>query len=69
MPITGSMTSYFLIGGSAGAMALPWVIGQFFEPLGPPVVMSLIGASVVLAVILFAGILLYSRRFAMLAEE
>ena len=28
--ITGRVTGWFLIGGSAGGMTLPWVIGQFF---------------------------------------
>ncbi|MGC8877841.1 MAG: MFS transporter [Anaerolineae bacterium] len=57
MVITGRVTSFFFAGGSVGGMTLPWLIGQFFEPLGPPVAMwgillSLMAATLVLLVIL-----------------
>lgn len=57
MVITGRVTSFFFAGGSVGGMTLPWLIGQFFEPLGPSVAMwgillSLIAATLVLLVIL-----------------
>ncbi len=35
MPISGKVTGLFSIGNSAGAMLLPWIIGQFFESSGP----------------------------------
>ncbi|PWH14256.1 MAG: hypothetical protein DDG58_12840 [Ardenticatenia bacterium] len=57
MVITGRVTSFFFAGGSVGGMILPWLIGQFFESLGPSVAMwgillSLIAATLVLLVIL-----------------
>jgi FHS family Na+ dependent glucose MFS transporter 1 len=57
MVITGRVTSFFFAGGSVGGMTLPWIIGQFFESVGPSVAMwgillSLIAATVVLLVIL-----------------
>ncbi|MCS7261273.1 MAG: MFS transporter [Anaerolineae bacterium] len=57
MVITGRVTSFFFAGGSVGGMILPWLIGQFFESLGPPVAMwgillSLIAATLVLLAIL-----------------
>ncbi len=37
MPISGRSTGWFLVGSSAGAMSVPWIIGQFFETAGPQV--------------------------------
>jgi len=51
MPITGSVTGWFLVGGSIGSMFLPWLIGQLFEPVGPRVVIGAIGAALAAAVI------------------
>jgi fucose permease len=35
MTLTGGITGIFLVGTSLGMLALPWLIGQMFEPLGP----------------------------------
>ena len=35
MQITGTITGWFLVGSGAGSMLLPWLIGQFFESVGP----------------------------------
>jgi MFS transporter, FHS family, Na+ dependent glucose transporter 1 len=35
MTLTGGITGIFLVGTSLGMLALPWLIGQLFEPLGP----------------------------------
>jgi MFS transporter, FHS family, Na+ dependent glucose transporter 1 len=35
--ITGQVTGWFFVGASAGGMALPWLIGQLFESVGPRV--------------------------------
>jgi MFS transporter, FHS family, Na+ dependent glucose transporter 1 len=51
--ISGTITSWFFVGASLGGMVLPWVIGQVFEPLGPPIAMSLILGDVFLAMALF----------------
>lgn len=35
MPISGRITGFFFVGVGAGAMTVPWLVGQLFEPLGP----------------------------------
>jgi len=35
MTLTGRIAGLFLVGTSLGGLALPWLIGQMFEPLGP----------------------------------
>jgi MFS transporter, FHS family, Na+ dependent glucose transporter 1 len=51
--ISGKITSWFFIGASLGGMVLPWVIGQVFEPLGPPAAMVLIFGDVLITILLF----------------
>ncbi|MBU0490441.1 MAG: MFS transporter [Chloroflexi bacterium] len=62
MRITGRVTGWFFVGANAGAMFLPWLIGQLFEPLGPDVVMIAILADVVVALALLAALLRRSGR-------
>lgn len=62
LPITGKVTSYMLIGGNLGAMALPWMIGQLFESAGPQSLMWVMGSTMTLAFVLFMVILWYSQR-------
>lgn len=55
--VTGRVAGLFLVGGSLGGMAAPWLIGQFFESAGPWVVPAAIliavaGGFVVLLVVL-----------------
>lgn len=61
MPITGSVTSYFIVGANVGAMSLPWLIGQFFTSVGPSFMMIAIGLSIGAALALFAAIYLHTR--------
>ena len=54
--ITGRMTGWFFVGASAGGMTLPWVIGQFFESVGPRItvlilLIDMLAASAVLALL------------------
>ena len=35
MHVTGAITGWFLVGGGAGGMIWPWVIGQAFVGIGP----------------------------------
>lgn len=63
-PVTGAVTSWFFAGASAGSMVLPWVIGQFFEPVGPRVTFLFIGADLVATLVVLAIILAYVRRHA-----
>lgn len=62
MKLTGKVTGVFLVGASSGAMLLPWLIGQLFEPVGPWVTIALISASIVLAFFIMAAIILVQHR-------
>jgi FHS family Na+ dependent glucose MFS transporter 1 len=46
--ITGKVTGWFSIGSSLGALVLPWLVGQLFEPLGPELVIYLNLANILL---------------------
>jgi FHS family Na+ dependent glucose MFS transporter 1 len=61
MPITGQVTGLFLVGANAGAMILPWLIGQTFETQGPQSVMWLIGGAIVVGLLLLIFTLGYAR--------
>src|SRR5262249_32638167 len=54
MTMTGRVTGRFLVGAGAGAMTVPWLIGQLFEPIGPHVTMVIILLDLVMATIIFA---------------
>jgi fucose permease len=62
MTITGRITGWFFVGASAGGMLLPWLIGQLFESIGPRVTMLILLVDLVLAVAVFAILLLYSAQ-------
>jgi FHS family Na+ dependent glucose MFS transporter 1 len=57
IPITGQVTGWFLVASSLGAMSIPWLIGQLFEPVGPPVAMIIILVDLVAALGVFAALL------------
>jgi len=59
MTMSGSVTSWFLIGASVGAMTLPWFIGQLFEAIGPQVTMMLILVDLVAALLVFSVLMAY----------
>ncbi len=59
MTISGKVTGLFSIGNSAGAMIIPWLIGQFFESTGPQS----------MALILLLDMLLALGVLAVLARE
>jgi len=46
MHVTGAMTGWFLVGGGAGGMIWPWLIGQAFVGMGPVAMPTLIIAAV-----------------------
>jgi len=62
MPITGRITGWFLMGGSVGSMSLPWLIGQLFESVGPQVTMFALMVDMIVAMGVFAVLILYSTR-------
>ena len=62
MPITGQTTSWFFVGVGLGSMLFPLLIGQLFEPIGPRITMIVILFALVLAFLVFLGMLRYSRN-------
>ena len=57
MTITGQVTSLFFVGASSGAMFLPWLIGQLLDSIGPHVVMIGIVIDLILALMIFLGLI------------
>jgi len=56
MRVTGAMTGWFLVGGGAGGMLLPWSIGQAFVGIGAgamPVLVLVTVAANLLVILLF----------------
>jgi fucose permease len=64
LTVTGQVTSWFIVGASAGSMSLPWLIGQLFETVGPRVMMLAIFIDLVLAVGIFGVMITYATRSA-----
>jgi fucose permease len=62
MPLSGLVTSWFFVGVGAGAMILPWLIGQLFERVGPWIVMWAILIDLAACALVFTAIRLYHRR-------
>lgn len=62
MALTGQITSYFFTAGSLGAMTIPWLIGQLFETLGPPVVMQIVFSAIVVMCGVFGVLLVLVRN-------
>ncbi len=53
MTITGRVTGWFFVGISAGSMSVPWLVGQFFESVGPQVLTLIIIVDLVIALGVF----------------
>jgi MFS transporter, FHS family, Na+ dependent glucose transporter 1 len=62
MTITGQVTGWFIVGASAGAMFLPWLIGQLFEKFGARVMMVIILIDLIATLLVFLLLILNSRR-------
>jgi FHS family Na+ dependent glucose MFS transporter 1 len=60
--ITGRITSLFFVGGSLGAMFLPWLIGQLFERVGPWVTMATVFGALLLNTVVFVVLMIYAPR-------
>jgi FHS family Na+ dependent glucose MFS transporter 1 len=61
--ITGRVTGWFFVGVSSGAMFWPWLIGQFFESIGPQVMIAIVLVALILATGVFTALILYSASF------
>lgn len=57
LPVSGQTTSYFFVGASLGAMSVPWLIGQWFETVGPLATMAVIFSGLLAATAVF-GVLM-----------
>ncbi len=62
LPITGRITSWFIVGSSLGSMIIPWLMGQSIERRGPASAMWIVLLCVLLAAVVFAGFQLAVRR-------
>jgi len=60
--LTGKITGWFFVGSSAGAMILPWVVGQLFEPVGPQILLYLLLLDLLIALLVFGVLIIYSSR-------
>jgi FHS family Na+ dependent glucose MFS transporter 1 len=60
--VTGQVTGWFLVGSSLGGMSLAWLIGQLFEPVGPPITMGLILVDLVAALIVYGALMRTDSR-------
>jgi fucose permease len=61
-PINGKITGLFFLGGSAGSMFFPWLVGQLFEPFGPRSVMLLVFAIMAADLLVYLTLMLPSSR-------
>jgi FHS family Na+ dependent glucose MFS transporter 1 len=57
MDISGQVSGWFFAGGGLGGMTVPWLIGQFFATAGPLSTMVIILICILLALIVFGGML------------
>ena len=62
MPITGRVTSAFMVGSSLGSMTIPWLMGQAFDLRGPQSIVVLLLGSTLAAAVVFGGFVLAARR-------
>jgi len=60
--ITGRVTGWFFVGASAGGMVLPWLIGQFFEAVGPRATVVILLIDMTAATAVLAVLTLHSAR-------
>jgi FHS family Na+ dependent glucose MFS transporter 1 len=60
MPISGRITGFFFVGVGSGAMSVPWLVGQLFEPLGPLALPYTLTAVLLLGVGVLSSLLISS---------
>ncbi|MDT8305038.1 MAG: MFS transporter [Anaerolineae bacterium] len=57
VPLTGRVTSWLMIGGSIGAMSLPWLLGRIFGAWGAQATMVALAIDLSLALLLLLALL------------
>ena len=62
LPITGRVTSAFMVGSSLGSMTIPWLMGQTFELSGPQSIVLLLLVATLAAAAVFGAFVLAARR-------
>ncbi|NLE43343.1 MAG: MFS transporter [Chloroflexi bacterium] len=60
--LTGRLTSWLFVGGSAGGMTVPWLVGYFFESNGPQFTLQVIAVDLLMAIITLIVVIIVSRR-------
>lgn len=69
MQISGTITGWFLVGGGAGGMLLPWLIGQAFTLSGPYAMMTIILSDLILNILILAVFIRGIRPAAVLTSQ
>ena len=64
VPISGRTTGWFLVGSSAGAMTVPWIIGQLFDTVGPHAIWYAMLADICLGLAIY--VIFLARRVKLL---
>ena len=59
--LSGSVAGLFVSGASAGAMTIPWLVGQTFESIGPVSFVRIVWVSQLVALAAFCSVLLVVR--------
>jgi MFS transporter, FHS family, Na+ dependent glucose transporter 1 len=60
MTLTGRTTGWMFTGAGAGGMFLPWLVGQLFERVGPPVMTWIILVDLLACALVYAVLVAYS---------
>lgn len=60
--VASRVISLFFAAASLGGMAFPWIVGQYFESVGPNVVMAIIGLNLIAGFAVFAAADFVGRR-------
>ncbi len=69
LSLSGRVTAWFLVGASAGAMSLPWLIGQLFASMGPRVTMLIIIAELLASLLIYAALMSAVTRTVLSSEN
>jgi FHS family Na+ dependent glucose MFS transporter 1 len=62
LPLTGSITRWFLVGSSLGAMTVPYGIGRLFDAVGPSMLVVVLALCALLAALFLVLFLRQTRR-------